>query len=142
MATTTAASGRRPDARHLMSKNFSAPMSAPNPASVTTMSLVASATRSARTELLPWAMFPNGPQWTNAGPPSRVWSRFGLRASRRRTVIAPATLRSSAVIGVPSRVVASTTRPRRARRSCRSEASARIAMTSDATVITNWVSRG
>ena len=29
-------------------------------------------------ELLPWAMFANGPQWTKAGPPSRVWSRFGL----------------------------------------------------------------
>ena len=34
VATTTAASGLRPDARHLMSKNFSAPMSAPKPASV------------------------------------------------------------------------------------------------------------
>jgi len=35
VATTTAASGRRPEARHLMLKNRSAPMSAPNPASVT-----------------------------------------------------------------------------------------------------------
>ena len=35
VATTTAASGARPDARHLMLKNRSAPMSAPNPASVT-----------------------------------------------------------------------------------------------------------
>ena len=40
-------------------------------------------------ELLPWAMLANGPQWTKAGPPSRVWSRFGLIASRSRTVIAP-----------------------------------------------------
>ena len=142
VATITAASGVRPEARHLMSKNFSAPMSAPKPASVTTMSFVASATRSARTELLPWAMLPNGPQWTKAGPPSSVWSRFGLSASRSRTVIEPATLRSSAVIGVPSRVVARTTRPSRARRSWRSDARARIAMTSDATVITNCVSRG
>ena len=34
VATTTAASGRRPEARHLMLKNRSAPMSAPKPASV------------------------------------------------------------------------------------------------------------
>ena len=125
-----------------MSKNFSAPMSAPKPASVTTMSLLASAARSASTLLLPWAMFANGPQWTQAGPPSSVWSRFGLRASLSRTAIEPATLRSSAVIGVPSFFVARTIRPRRERRSLRSDASARIAMTSDATVITNWLCRG
>jgi hypothetical protein len=53
--------------------------------------LVARARRSAMIELLPWAMFANGPQWTNAGPPSRVWSRFGLIASFRRAVIEPAT---------------------------------------------------
>ena len=53
-------------------------------------------------ELLPWAMLANGPAWTKAGPPSSVWSRFGLMASRRSTVIAPATPRSSAVIGAPS----------------------------------------
>ena len=29
-------------------------------------------------------MFANGPQWTNAGPPSRVWSRFGLIASTQQ----------------------------------------------------------
>jgi hypothetical protein len=33
---TAAQSGRRPDLRHLMSMNFSAPRSAPKPASVTT----------------------------------------------------------------------------------------------------------
>ena len=38
VATTIAASGLSPPARHLMSKNFSAPRSAPNPASVITMS--------------------------------------------------------------------------------------------------------
>ncbi len=54
----------------------------------------------------------------------------------------PATLRSSAVIGVPSLRVASTMRPRRARRSLRSLARARIAITSDATVITNDPWRG
>ena len=36
VATTTAAEGRSPDLRHLMSMNFSAPRSAPKPASVTT----------------------------------------------------------------------------------------------------------
>ena len=36
VATTTTASGVMPAARHLMSKNFSAPRSAPKPASVTT----------------------------------------------------------------------------------------------------------
>src|SRR6186997_2084172 len=40
VATTTATSGRSPDLRHLMSTNFSAPRSAPNPASVTTMSAI------------------------------------------------------------------------------------------------------
>ena len=61
VATITAASGRKPEARHLMLKNFSAPMSEPKPASVTTISLVARARRSARIELLPWAMLANGP---------------------------------------------------------------------------------
>ena len=36
VATRTTASGDRPALRHLISKNFSAPKSAPNPASVTT----------------------------------------------------------------------------------------------------------
>ena len=35
-ATTTTAEGSMPDRRHLMSRNFSAPRSAPKPASVTT----------------------------------------------------------------------------------------------------------
>ena len=40
---------------------------------------------------------------------------FGLIASFSSTAIAPATLRSSAVIALPSRVVAMTIRPSRAR---------------------------
>ena len=36
VATKTTASGFKPDFLHLISKNFSAPRSAPNPASVTT----------------------------------------------------------------------------------------------------------
>jgi hypothetical protein len=117
-------------------------MSAPKPASVQTISFVASASRSARTELLPWAMLANGPQWTKAGPPSRVWRRFGLIASLSSAAMAPATLTSSAVTGRPSVVVAMTIRPRRARRSARSDARARTAITSDATVICHSVSRG
>src|SRR5438093_1064322 len=35
-------------------------------------------------------MFANGPQWTNAGWPSSVCTRFGLIVSFRRTLIAPA----------------------------------------------------
>ena len=61
VATMTAASGARPEARHLMLKNRSAPMSAPKPASVTRKSPVWMPIRSARTEDAPLAMFPNGP---------------------------------------------------------------------------------
>ena len=125
-----------PEARHLMSKNFSAPISAPKPASVTTISLVASAARSAMMELFPCAMLANGPACTNAGPPSSVCSRFGLMASRSSASMAPATFRSSVVTGFPSVLSATTMRPRRARRSARSEASASTAITSLATVIT------
>ena len=49
-------------------------------------------------------MLANGPACTKAGPPSSVWSRLGLIASRISTVMAPATLRSSSVTGRPSRV--------------------------------------
>ena len=136
VATITAASGARPDARHLISKNFSAPISAPKPASVTTISLVASAARSAMIELFPCAIFANGPACTKAGPPSSVCSRFGLIASRSSAAIAPATFRSSVVTGFPSVVSATTMRPRRARKSEMSDASASTAITSLATVIT------
>ena len=80
------------------------PMSEPNPLSVTTKSPSFSPTRSATSELLPWAMLANGPQWMNAGWCSSVWTRFGLSASFRRTVIAPAALICSAVTGLPSQV--------------------------------------
>ena len=74
-----------------MSKNFSAPMSAPKPASVQTIV--------ARREGEPIGQdrcccrgrcCANGPEWTKAGAPSSVCSRFGLMASLSRTVIAPA----------------------------------------------------
>ena len=60
--TMTAADGTSPAAGHLMSNSFSAPISEPNPLSVTTYSASLRARRSARTELLPCATFANGPQ--------------------------------------------------------------------------------
>ena len=99
VATTTATSGRRPDLRHLMSTNFSAPRSAPNPASVTTMSASRRPARVAITELQPWAMLANGPPCTNAGAPSRVCTRLGASASRSSAAIAPSAPRSRAVTG-------------------------------------------
>ena len=58
--------------------------------------------RSATSELLPCAMFANGPQWTNAGWPSSVWTRFGLIVSLSSTAIEPAARSCSAVTGSPS----------------------------------------
>ena len=104
VVTTTAASGTRPEVRHLMLKKRSAPMSAPNPASVTRYSPAWMPIRSATTEELPWAMLPKGPAWTRTGVFSSVCSRFGLMASRMITVIAPAALSCSAVTGSPAAV--------------------------------------
>ena len=56
------------------------------------------------TEELPVAILPKGPAWTRAGVCSRVCSRLGLIASLIMTVIAPAALRSSALIGAPAYV--------------------------------------
>ena len=53
VATNTTASGFNPDILHLISKNFSAPKSAPKPASVTTISAILSAVFVALTELQP-----------------------------------------------------------------------------------------
>ena len=104
VATMTAASGLSPALRHLMSTNFSAPRSAPKPASVTTNSPSFSAVRVAMTELQPWAMLANGPPWMIAGLFSRVCTRFGASASLSSTVIAPWAFRSRARMGFCSRV--------------------------------------
>lgn len=104
VATTTAASGFSPETRHLMLKNRSAPMSAPNPASVTRNSPVWMPIRSATTLELPCAMLPNGPACTNTGVFSSVWSRFGLSASRMITAAAPPAFSCSAVTGSPDLV--------------------------------------
>ena len=93
-------------------------------------------------ELFPCAMFANGPAWTSAGWPSIVCTRLGLIASLSRTVIAPAMSRSSAVTGAPSTLVATVIAPRRCRRSSRSRAIARSAMTSEAAVMSNPLSCG
>src|SRR5262252_2377427 len=98
--------------------------------------------RSARIELLACAMLPNGPACTSAGCPSSVCTRFGLIASFMMTAIAPAQRSISAVTGSPSYVDATTMRPRRFRRSLMSLASAKIAMISDAAVMTHSFSRG
>ena len=87
VATTTAASTGKPPVRAAMSKNFSAPRSEPNPASVTTISESFRAIRVATRELVPWAMFAKGPPCTNAGVPSVVCTRLGWIASYRRTAI-------------------------------------------------------
>ena len=78
VATSTAASGAQPRARHLMLKNFSAPMSAPKPASVTRKSPEWMPIRSATTDELPWAMLPNGPAWTSTGVFSSVCMQVRL----------------------------------------------------------------
>lgn len=59
--------------RHLRLTNFSNPMSAPNPASVTTnppSPTIASPTWSAMTLEFPDAMLAKGPAWTSVGVPS------------------------------------------------------------------------
>ncbi len=104
VATSTAASGTKPDARHLMLKNRSAPMSAPKPASVIRKSPERMPIWSAKTEELPVAMLPNGPACTSTGVPSKVCNRFGLTASRRIAAIAPTPPMSLVVTGSPAGV--------------------------------------
>ena len=72
VATITTAFGLSPARRHLMSRNFSAPRSAPKPASVMVMSASYIAVFVARTLLHPCAIFANGPPCTMAGVCSRV----------------------------------------------------------------------
>ena len=86
-------------------------------------------------------MLANGPQWTKAGWPSSVCTRFGLIVSFSSTVIAPAARSCSAVTGSPSNVEPTVIAPRRARRSCRSRATATIAITSEAAVMSKPVWR-
>mmetsp|Transcript_6815 Transcript_6815/g.21881 ORF Transcript_6815/g.21881 Transcript_6815/m.21881 type:complete len:263 (+) Transcript_6815:328-1116(+) len=137
--------------RHLMLKNFSMPMSAPKPASVTQKPSSPArlrATWSAMMDELPCAMLANGPQCTRTGVCSTVCIRVGMIASHKRTAAAPATPRSSAVTGSPSRESATTIRPSRSRMSCSADFSsewrhkAMIAMISEATEMSKPVRRG
>src|ERR687896_890536 len=99
--------------------------------------------RSATSDELPCAMLANGPACIRQGWPSSVWIRLGLSASFNSTDIAPAAPRSSAVTGLPpSKEWATVMAPRRRRRSCRSRETARIAITSEAAVMSKPDSRG
>ena len=123
-----------------MSKNFSAPKSAPNPASVTTISASFKAVFVALTLLQPWAILAKGPPWTIAPVCSNVWIRFGFKASFKRAAIAPTACSWAAVTGSPAKLYATTIFPRRSFKSSISSARQRIAMISDATVMTKWSS--
>ena len=94
----------------------------------------------ARTLLQPCAILANGPPCTRAGVCSSVWITFGRMASFNSAAIAPTACRSFAVTGFPSRSYATMILPRRSLRSSRSVARQRIAMISEATVITKWSS--
>ena len=104
VATRTTASGLSPALRHLMSRNFSAPRSAPKPASVTTTSASFRAVFVALTLLHPWAMLANGPPCTRAPVCSRVWIRLGFNASLRRAAMEPTAWSCSAVTGSPAKL--------------------------------------
>mmetsp|Transcript_10285 Transcript_10285/g.14878 ORF Transcript_10285/g.14878 Transcript_10285/m.14878 type:complete len:212 (-) Transcript_10285:631-1266(-) len=127
-----------------MLQNFSSPMSAPKPASVSTYPsgpTIFIAIWSATTEEFPCAMFANGPACTNTGVPSKVCMRFGIIASFISTVSAPPTPRSSAVTGSPRVEKPTIIAPRRSLISLMPVESAKIAMISEATVMSKPVSR-
>ena len=92
VATITTQSGFKFPYLHFISKNFSAPKSAPNPPSVITTSPNFNAILVANIELHPWAIFANGPPWIIAGVFSKVWTKLGLTASFIKSAMAPWTL--------------------------------------------------
>ena len=116
--------------------NFSAPRSAPNPASVIVISDNFNANFVACTLLHPCAIFANGPPCTKAGVCSNVWIIFGFKASFNNAAIAPTAFKSLAVTGSRSILYATMIFPKRSFKSAMSFARQRIAMISDATVIT------
>ena len=142
MATSTTRSGVRPLWRHLMLANFSTPKSAPKPASVMVYSDRRVLRRVAAMELQPWAILAKGPPWTKAGLPSRVCTKLGWQASLSSTAIAPWTARSAARMVSRDRVWATTIRPSRSLSSARDSERQRIAMTSEATAMSNPDWRG
>ena len=72
MATKTTALGLKPEAAHLIFKNFSAPRSAPNPASVTTYLDNDNPILVANIVFVPCAILAKGPPCIMAGFFSRV----------------------------------------------------------------------
>mmetsp|Transcript_14877 Transcript_14877/g.27050 ORF Transcript_14877/g.27050 Transcript_14877/m.27050 type:complete len:294 (+) Transcript_14877:854-1735(+) len=144
VATMTAHLGFRPDSRHLMLKNFSIPISAPNPASVTTYPSSPTnfnANRSATILEFPMAIFANGPACTSTGVRSTVCINVGSNASFINTASAPPHPKSSAVMGSPAFEYPTTILPSFSRMSGKSFANANTAIISDATVMSKPVSR-
>ena len=103
VATTTTQFGFNPPYLHFISKNFSAPKSAPNPASVIAISPSFNAIFVANIELHPWAIFAKGPPWIIAGVFSKVWTKLGFTASFINNPIAPSTSSCLAYTGFPSK---------------------------------------
>ncbi|KAH3658744.1 hypothetical protein OGATHE_006469 [Ogataea polymorpha] len=95
---------------------------------------------SARTEEAPIEILANGPACTNTGVPSRVCMRLGLMASFMMAVRAPAHPRSSQVIGSPDFDEATTIFPSLSLISFKDDDRAKIAITSEATVMSKPVS--
>ena len=95
----------------------------------------------ASSELQPWAMLANGPPCTSAGVPSSVCTRLGCSASRSSAVIAGAAPSWAAVTTSPSQVRPTITRLRRSSRSPSDRARQKIAIVSEATVMSKLSSR-
>ncbi len=95
------------------------------------------------TELQPWAMLANGPPCTNTGLFSSVCTRFGFSASLSTAVMAPDAFSDSARTGWRSpRVEATMMLLMRRVRSCIEVDRHRMAMISEATVMSKPSSRG
>src|SRR5213596_3195751 len=84
----------------------------------------------------------NSPAFIHGGPFSSVCTRFGANASISSTAIEPAAFSSLARTGSRARFCATMMLPRRRFRSCTSVARQKIAITSEATVMSNPSSRG
>ena len=118
-----------------MSKNFSAPKSDPNPASVIAKSPNFNASFVALTELQPCAIFAKGPPWIMQGVPSNDCTKFGFIASFKSAVIAPSAFKSFAYTGSSSSLYPIIIFPSLFLKSFISFDKHSIAIISDATVI-------
>ena len=98
---------------------FSNPRSDAKPVSFTAYSASRNPILCDNTELVPCAIFANGPQCTSAGVPSVVCTRFGSIASLSSAIIGPVAPSSRARTGSPARFAPMTIRPSRSRRSSR-----------------------